>query len=151
MDYKRWVDLFGKAAEEEPLRSALVSVGITKVKIPRDGLAKSFDLVGQGMMITFTDESILKPDGILGHPILSAVMMMLQPGMPNPYRGPLPYGLTQNAGQSALRTKFGAPIEKQKEFAWDRYAVGDLHMTVHFAEDFKSIHRLTLRIPQSTT
>lgn len=150
MDYQYWSQHFNKAANDLGLAAAISQAGITKpLTIESDGLSVAADVPGQGLTIVFTDESILRPEmGTVGKAILSSVVMLLRhPSTPDLYRGRLPYGLTPETSQSAMRHRFGAPIESGDGRPWDIFQVDGLEVSPTYARDLKSIARLALRIP----
>jgi len=153
MDYKTWVDLFGKSKDDAHVRKAVVDAGITKsLKIGRDELSVSADIKGKGMTITFTDESILRPDtgGLLGRPILSSVLMILQhPDKANLYKGPLPHQLDKNDSQAVVRKKFGVPMKSNDERRWDAWIIDGARVTITYAKDLLSVNRVSLALPDS--
>jgi hypothetical protein len=152
MNYQPWVDLFGKAADDSAVRSAVAKAGITKpLRIGRDELTVGADVPDTGMHIVFTDESIMNPSsGLLGRPILSSVLMILQhPKKPKLYTGPLPYQLKKETSQEAMRARFGKPVESDDDMRWDTWLVDGLKLTVCFTSDLQSIDRLTVKLPTS--
>lgn len=153
MDYKAWVDMFGRSTDDAQLRKAVADAGITKsLKIGRDELSVSADIKGKGMTITFTDESILRPDtgGLLGRPILSSVLMILQhPDKSNLYKGPLPNQIDKNDSQAVLRKRFGVPLKSNDERRWDAWIIDGERVTVTYAKDLLSINRVSLAHPDS--
>jgi hypothetical protein len=153
MDYKPWVDMFGRSTDDAQLRKAVADAGITKsLKIGRDELSVSADVKGKGMTITFTDESILRPNtgGLLGRPILSSVLMILQhPDKSNLYKGPLPHQLDNNDSQALLRKKLGVPLKSNDERRWDAWIIDGVRVTVTYAKDLLSINRVSLAHPDS--
>lgn len=148
MNYKNWVDLFGKPADDRQVLDAIADAGITKViKIGRDELSVSADIKGKGITITFTDETILYPDaeGIVGRPILSGILMIIQhPNKANLYTDALPYQLKKEDSKSTLREKSGTPLESNEELGWDSWMIDGLKLVVTYARDLKSLNRVSL-------
>ncbi len=152
MDYKQWVDLFGKPADDPLVRTAVVKAGITKpLKIGRDELSVIADVPGKGMSIIFADDSVLHPgSGLIGRPILSTVNMAVQhPTRKDLYTGPLPFKLTKNSGQSALRDRFGAPVESEEDLRWDAWILEGLQLTVGYTKDLQGVRSVSVKIPGS--
>ena len=152
LDYIQWVRLFGRAADDKQVRDAVTNAGITKkLKIGRDELSVSADIKGEGMTITFTDETILRPEagGVLGRPILSGVLMIMQrPSMTNLYRGPLPFELNGSDSQAKLRVRFGTPMKSSDTHRWDAWLIEGLMVTVTYTEDLQSLNRIAVSLPR---
>jgi hypothetical protein len=153
MDYKLWVELFGKSADDVQVREALKLAGITKVlKIGRDELSVAAEIPGEGSTILFTDETILyrNANGVLGRPILSAILLVMQHTRKyNLYKGPLPYQLTIDSSQSALRSRLGAPVEMDDEYRRDTWSIDGLLLTIIYSKDLQSVNRVSLSLPDS--
>lgn len=152
MNYETWSRLFGRTPNDPDVAAAVAAAGIVKtLSIGSDELSVAADIPGQGLTISFTDESILRPQGGLADlPILSSVMMLLRhPSAPHLYKGPLPFGLPANTTRDAMRQRFGAPIEVGESRPWEIFLVEGLELAPTYSRDFQSIERLTLRLPGS--
>jgi hypothetical protein len=152
MDYKQWVDLFGKAADDPLVRAAVTKAGITKpLKIGGHELSVIADVPGKGMSIIFADDSVLHPGtGLIGRPILSTVNMAVQhPTRKDLYTGPLPFKLTKTTGQAALRERLGTPVESEEDLRWDAWVVDGLQLTVGYTKDLRSIRSVSVKLPGS--
>lgn len=153
MDYRQWLDLFGKSADEKQVREALAKAGITsRIKIDSDELSASEDIKGQGITIIFTDESILAPDtGVVGRPILSGVLMILQDrrSKANLYKGPLPYGLRYDESRMLLRARLGQPTQINDEYRTDAWFIDGLEVAVTYSADLNSLTQVSVTLPGS--
>lgn len=157
-EYKAWVDLFGKPADDPEVQHALAQVGITqKIKVGRTDSDERFDIKATGMNIVFANSSFLysgkkapfKPNT----PILSGVLMILRPSKLNKciYTGALPYNLKLEDSQTVLRKRFGKPIKSNEKFYWDRWKLKTegFELYVSYTEDFQSISRIRIDLPGS--
>lgn len=152
MNYETWSRLFGRTPNDPDVAAAVTAAGITKtLSIGSDELSVAADIPGQGLTILFTDESILRPEGgLAGLPILSSVMMLLRhPSAPHLYKGPLPFGLSANTTQGAMRQRFGTPIEVGEGRPWEIFSIEGFELSPTYSRDLQSITRLTLRLPGS--
>lgn len=152
MNYETWSRLFGRTPDDPDVAAAVATAGIVKtLSIGSDELSVAADIAGQGMTILFTDESILRPQGgSVGLPILSSVGMLLQhPSVPHLYKGPLPFGLSANTTQDAMRQRFGAPIEVGESRPWEIFSIDGLELCPTYSRDLQSIARLALSLPGS--
>jgi hypothetical protein len=153
MNYQTWVDLFGKAADDPQVRDAAAKAKITKpLKIAKGDLDVRADIKGQGTTVVFTDETILRPGpgSLIGRPILSAVMLILQhPDKKNLYKGPLPPGFSISDSQSALRARLGKPAQSNDDARTDAWVRDGLTVAATYAKDLQSLNRLSLSLPGS--
>lgn len=153
MDYKHWVDLFGKPADDPAVRDAVATAKITKpLKMAADELSVRADIKGEGTTVVFTDETILRPGpgSLLGRPILSAVSLILQhPDKKNLYKGPLPADLKIADSQAALRAKFGPPTQSNDVMRADAWLRDGLTLGAAYAKDLQSLNRVSLSLPGS--
>jgi hypothetical protein len=155
MNYKQWVDLFGKSAEDKQVRDVVAKAGVTgRIKIDRDELSTSKDIKGEGTTIIFTSETILRPDdpsGVVGRPILSGVLLILhdRKNKTNVYKGPLPYGLKKDESQTALRARLGKPVQSNQEYRTDAWLIDGLEVAATYSDDLKSLTQVSVTIPGS--
>jgi hypothetical protein len=153
MSYEQWVPLFGKAADDPAVAEALKAAGITtKIKIGKDELRASENVPGTGMMITFTDESVLNPSqGVIGRPILTAVMMVVQSNQGDTlYTGPLPQKLEKQTSRDALRARLGNPLRSSDgPVFWDAWQIDGVEVQPTYKRDRQSIARVVVRRPES--
>lgn len=154
MDYKQWVDRFGKSADDKQVRDALARAGITdRIKIDRDELSASKDIKGEGTTIIFTSETILRPNagGVVGRPILSGVLMIVhdRKNKTNLYKGPLPYGLKKDESQAVLRARLGKPVQSNKEYRTDAWLIDGLEMAATYSDDLQSLTQVSVTLPGS--
>jgi hypothetical protein len=147
MDYKQWVQLFGRTTDDKQVREALAKVGIRKPPvIDRDDTDARVDL--PGMTLVFTDPALLPElggDVGEGTGVLSGVILMLKQ---NSYSGSLPFKLKRDDSQDSLRARFGDPIDEDEEFRWDRWEVDGLVLNITYAKDFASLDRVMVRLPE---
>ncbi|MEO7206407.1 MAG: hypothetical protein ABI356_12300 [Steroidobacteraceae bacterium] len=152
MNYQDWEELFGRAADDSQLRKKLVDAGIKrKIKIARDELSETVELKGEGMEITFTDDSVMRPNdgGIVGRAILSEVMMVFDDAGGDVYKGPMPHKIKQSDSRATLRAKFGKPKESSSEFRWDAWLIDGLTLTLRYSQDLKSLRVVSLSLPEA--
>lgn len=153
MNYKHWVDLFGKSADDSGVRDAAAKSKISKpLKIAPDELSVRADIKGEGTTVIFTDETILRPGpgSLLGRPILSAILLILQhPDKKNLYKGPLPADLNIGDSQEALRARFGPPTQSNEEMRTDAWLRDGVTLAATYAKDLRSLNRVSLALPGS--
>ncbi len=152
MNIEQWIDLFGKPADDQQIRDAVVEAGITKtLKIARNELGVRADIAGQGMTIVFSDETLLMPEaGLARRPILSSVMVVLDSDdKSNLYKSTLPKGLKKSDSQSIVRKKLGEPVESNEDNQTDAWLIDGLILAVSFTEDLKSIIQISVSLPNS--
>lgn len=145
MDYKQWVDLFGRTTEDEEVQRALAEAGVDKPPvIPRDELDVRVEL--DGIMLIFTDEALFPglEDVGEGVGVLTGVVLFLEDGS---YAGPLPFDLNLDDSRQALRARFGIPIEEDEEFRWDEWQVGEWLLHVDYASDFAALETVIIELP----
>ena len=149
MGYSEWVVLFGRAADEPDVIQALAVGCVTKtILINADELGVSADLPGAGITIAFRVKSLLKPNGIIGRPILYSVMMLVQhPKKRDLYTGPLPHGLSKDMSRHAVRERFGDPNTMDDEMRWDKWLVDGFCLTVTYTTDYSAIARVAIGLP----
>jgi hypothetical protein len=151
MDYKAWVNLFGKAADDPAIAKAVAQAGVTKaLTIGSDELSVAADLPGSGLTIEFTDESIVRPEtGLIGRPVFTSVLMTLQSADDSDlYRGPLPFGIIKATSKDAMRARFGEPIESEERRRWDAWLIDGLRVMAAYSRDLQSIVRLAIELPR---
>jgi hypothetical protein len=152
MDYIQWVNLFGKSADDAQVRNAVSKAGITKpLKIGGDELSVRADIKGQGTTIIFTDETILHPDaaGVVGRPILSSVLMILQgPNKANLYKGLLPFELKKDDSRESVRARLGPPVQSNDEYRTDMWLVDGSKLAATYAQDLQSLTRISVSLPE---
>jgi hypothetical protein len=154
MDYKTWVKLFGKSADDPAVRQALAKAGITsRIKMARDELSAREDIDGEGTTIIFTDDTILRPDdagAVVGRPIVSSVLMILDArNKKDLYKGPLPHKLKQNESRDGLRKRFGTPSQINDTFRADAWEIDGLTVGVGYSKDLMSLTEVSLSLPNS--
>ncbi len=154
MDYKQWVNLFGQPADDAAVRDALAKAGISgRIKIGKEELSTREDIAGEGTTIVFTSETILRPDdpgAVVGRPIVSAVMMILdQPNKKNLYQGPLPYQLKKDDSQAALRARFGTPAQSNEKYRTDAWDIDGMTLAASYSKDLQSLTQVSLSLPNS--
>jgi hypothetical protein len=149
VDYKQWVNLFGKTPDDPDVKKAVAAAGIVKpLKIGADELSVAADLPKGGMTIEFTDESIVRPGGLAGKPILTSVMMLLQhPSIKELYNGPLPHGIVKKTSKAGMRARFGEPVESDEDRRWDTWIVDGMRVSATYSRDLESIARLSVKAP----
>ena len=149
MDYKQWVDLFGRTTEDKEVLDALAKVGVKKPPvIPKDETDASVEL--KGVMLVFTDEALFPDldDVGEGSGVLTEVVLRLHGPKANSYTGPLPFKLKRDDSQRTLRARFGDPVDEDEEFRWDEWEVGELLLHVIYAEDLGSLEIVIVRLPE---
>jgi len=145
MDYKQWVDLFGRTTEDEALQAALAAVGVDKPPvIPKDELRARVEL--NGIMLIFTDEALFPDLEEVGEGggVLTRVVLFLKDGS---YTGSLPFDLNRDDTQEALRARFGDPIKEDEEFRWDEWKVDELLLRVKYTGDWAALQQVIVKLP----
>lgn len=148
MDYKVWVDLFGRTGEDPLVKDALKKAGVTKkIVMPRGEIVMMVQI--GSMSLTFRDEALfpnLPPVGE-GNCVLTGVAMFFDYARVPPYVGPAPYGITKSSSQKELRKQFGRPVEEDEEGEWDTWAIEDGRtMTAAYKEDKNSLKSLAISL-----
>lgn len=150
MDYKPWLELIGKQANDKHVSELLTKAGIKPVILKSDEISIARDIKGEGFSLLFTDGSVLKPDegGLIGQPILSGILMILKDrksSSTNIFTGALPYDADKNDTQDELRARLGTPTRTINQ--QDTWIIDGLKVAANYAEDFKSITRMSVVIP----
>jgi len=151
MDYKQWVDFFGRTTADKELSKAIAKAGVKKLPIiAKDELRARVELAD--MRLVFTDEALFPNLGDIGdgHGVLSAVILKLRVPEGAAYTGPLPFDLKRSDSQAALRARFGGPIDEDEEFRWDEWGVDELVLRVTYTKDFASLDQsITVKLPEA--
>lgn len=150
-EYKAWMDLFGRPADDSEVQHALAQVGITeKIKLGREGVSANFQSKDTGMMFTFSDVYSLykQPPFKSNTPVLSGIILFIQNKKETTYKGPLPYDLKVNDSQTVLRSRFGEPVDSDEDFCWDEWKLDKdkLKLRVSYTEDYKSIATISIKL-----
>jgi hypothetical protein len=150
-EYKAWVDLFGKPADDPEVQHALAQVGIVnEIKIRSGGLSANFQSKDTGMMMIFTDSDVIYKQSPFksNTPILSGIVLFIQHKKENTYKGPLPFDLKLNDTQTVLRSRFGQPTDSDEDFCWDEWKLDadKISLRVSYTEDFQSIESIVVEL-----
>ncbi|AZN98826.1 hypothetical protein EJ066_17665 [Mesorhizobium sp. M9A.F.Ca.ET.002.03.1.2] len=118
MDYRKWIDLFGRKNDDPQVKEQLKRAGVIKrVVMPRDEIYLTVD--ADGMTLQFEDVELFKDvPGGAGTCVLTSVTMHVKR---EPW--PAPYDISKDATRPSLRKKFGTPVEQEE--AWDQWRMSD--------------------------
>ena len=152
MDYQQWLPLFGLAASDSKVVSALAAAGVTApVELPFQTFTTGVDFKPRGLGVGFTAEMKLREGGSADLPILSSVVMMTAPSKKAkgwaPYAGPLPHGLAKGDGKDDIVAKLGPPTTLDDFFNSAGWVIDGLRLGVLFTDDWKTIKQLGLMMP----
>jgi hypothetical protein len=153
MDYRQWIDLFGKTTDDPKVQDSLKGAGVNlPLKLEEDDTDVRIDLKNTGITLVFTDEAFFhrRDDLAIGEGtlILTQVILMLQHSRASLYKGPLPFGLERDDSQEDLRGRFGAPARENPRFLWDEWRLDDLILSATYVKDLKSLSRVGIRLPR---
>jgi len=153
MDYRTWVNLLGRRADDAAVRDALAKAGVTKtLNVERDRTDVRADIKNGGMTLVFADDAYLNakdlPSG-LSPPTLAEVILILSHPKLVVYEGPLPLQLDRKTSQAALRSRFGNPYESNTDNRWDRWQVDGQLLTAAYSRDLQALNRVAVALPNA--
>lgn len=152
MDYRDWIEFFGRPADHPDLFSVLKDTGVGETPVvARDETDVRIDVGDSGITLIFTDEAFfyLRDDMAMGEqpPILTGVIMMLRHPKEPLYTGPLPFGIERGDSKDALRRRFGTPVKENERFRWDQWRVDDLLLLATYVKDLSALARVSIMLP----
>jgi hypothetical protein len=153
MNYDVWLPMVGLPSDEPKLADALNKAGIANpIKIGADEISEIAEIQATGMVLEFTDESVVDPDdGLVGRAVLTGVTMHVHnPKTPTRYTGMLPFGLAADMSRDAVRALLGTPVESEDDFRWDQFEREGFGVNVSFAKGYQSIRSISLNALEST-
>ena len=152
MDYQQWLPLFGLAATDGKVVSALAAAGVTTpVVLPPQTFTTGVDFKPKGVGVGCTAEFKLREGGVADLPILASVVLMTAPSKNakgwTPYAGPLPHSIKKTDSKDDLVAKLGEPATLDDFFNSAGWVIDGLRLGVLFTDDWKKIKQLGLMLP----
>lgn len=150
MSWQDWFEHFGRTTADPRLLRALEAAGFPPVPpVPRD--ENDTRVEKGGVMLEFLDVNLCA--GRLagqaggpgeGHGVLRALTFVANERQRETWPGALPFDLSAEQSQQALRTRLGPPAEVNDTLDWDRWRIDGRDVTVKYRPDRASLRRVTV-------
>jgi len=148
MDYKEWLNLFGRDSEDKKVKDALAKVGVKKIPPIKKDDTDTRVMLGDSMLIFSSPELFPSHEaGGDGSSILNALVLPLKGKKWGEYKRELPFQLDRADSQKKLRARLGEPIEHNEDFYWDQWKVDNLLLRVTYTEDLGSLTVVAVELP----
>jgi hypothetical protein len=148
MEYKEWLNLFGRDSEDNKLKDALAKVGVKKVPTIKKDETETRVELADSMLIFASGAFYPSRDiGGDGSSLLSGLILPLKGYDWGEYKGELPFQLDRADSRKTLRARLGEPLEQNDRFRWDQWKVDNLMLRVTYAKDFESLTAVSIKLP----
>jgi hypothetical protein len=154
MDLETWIRLFGKTQDAPVVKAALAAAGVKRVpRLEEDDTLVQIELKGHGLEVMLTDEAALKglADQDIGEGplVLSGVVAKCSKAHHGRdlYVGTLPYGVSADMSQDAVRKLLGRPDSNDDDIPVDIWQRDRLELVINYTSGGKSIATFALMLP----
>ena len=153
MDFETWMKFFGTSQDDPQLKAAVSAAGVKKIpKLDDEETSVQFELKGHGLELVMTDESTLMKlkdqDVGEGPLIMSGVVAKLGKSHGRDvYMGKLPFGVTGDMSQAAVRKLLGMPTSTGERHPVDIWTRKEHEIVARYPKDCQSITSLSVTLP----
>ena len=143
MHSKDFLACLGKPASDPDVQKLLTSVGVAKLKMPKDDIEARADLPKLGLSLIFKPEA--RGSSVL---VFQAVQFFsdAEKGYKS-FSGALPNGLLLTDTQASVRKKLGKPSETKAAFRLDRWKQPGGVLTVEYTKEDLRLGAITVHLP----